>query len=119
MATFILVIEARNGACEKNKYLKTNFVQVLCIWYSITFQEKFVLALLYSRSEVNVPYPAFAKELDISIQPTNIGIKKINSTTLNINGIVVAAFLITDKANQIRFFKEIFLMVNISLKVVF
>ena len=38
---------------------------------------------------------------------------------LNIYGIVVAAFSVTDKANQIRFFEKIFLMANISLEVVF
>ena len=32
---------------------------------------------------------------------------------------IITAFLVTDKANRVRFFKEIFLMVNISLKVVF
>ena len=33
--------------------------------------------------------------------------------------IVIAAFLMTDKANWVRFFEKIFLMANIGLKVVF
>ena len=32
---------------------------------------------------------------------------------------VVAAFLVTDKTNQVRFFKETFSVANVSLKVVF
>ena len=38
---------------------------------------------------------------------------------LNIFGIVVAAFSVTDKANQVRFFEETFLMANVSPEVVF
>ena len=38
---------------------------------------------------------------------------------LDIYKIVVAAFLMTDKANWIRFFKKVFLVANISPKVVF
>ena len=32
---------------------------------------------------------------------------------------VVAAFLVEDKANRVRFFEETFLMANVSLKIVF
>ena len=32
---------------------------------------------------------------------------------------VVIAFLVTDKTNQVRFFEEIFLVANVSLGVVF
>lgn len=38
---------------------------------------------------------------------------------LNTYEIVVAAFLITNKANQVRFLKKIFLVTNISLEVIF
>ena len=38
---------------------------------------------------------------------------------LDINGMVVAAFLLTDKANRVRFFEKTFLMANVSLEVVF
>lgn len=33
--------------------------------------------------------------------------------------IVVATFLVTDKANRVRFYKEIFLIANIYPKIVF
>lgn len=32
---------------------------------------------------------------------------------------IVLAFSMTDKANQVKFFEKIFLMANISLKIVF
>lgn len=38
---------------------------------------------------------------------------------LDIYGIVVVAFLVANKTNQIRFFKEIFLVANVNPKVVF
>ena len=38
---------------------------------------------------------------------------------LNTYGILVAAFLVTDKANQVRFFEKTFLVANISPEVVF
>ena len=44
---------------------------------------------------------------------------KIDSTMLNTYGIVFAAFSMTDKANQVKFFKEPFLVANVSLKIVF
>ena len=49
----------------------------------------------------------------------NIGAQKIDGTMLDIYKIIVAAFLITEKTNQIRFVKETFLMANFSPKRVF
>ena len=43
--------------------------QVLCIRYPTTFQEKSVLALLDSGSEVNAIHPTFAKELGLRVRP--------------------------------------------------
>ena len=45
--------------------------------------------------------------------------QKIESTTLDTHEMVVAAFLVVDKVNQVRFFKETFLVANIWPKVVF
>ena len=76
-------------------------------------------AFLNSDSEVNAVYLTFAKELGLPIKPTDIGAQKIDSTMLDIYKMVVAAFLVTNKANQVRFFKEIFLVANVSPKIVF
>ena len=43
----------------------------------------------------------------------------MDSTTLDTYWMVVVAFLLTDKANQIRFFKKTFLIANVGLEVVF
>ena len=53
------------------------------------------------------------------MRPTDVRDQKIYNTTLDIYRIVIAVFLVTDKANQIRFFEKIFLLANISPKIVF
>ena len=45
--------------------------------------------------------------------------KKIDSTMLDIFGMVVVAFSVTDEANQVRFFEETILVANVSLEIVF
>lgn len=49
----------------------------------------------------------------------NIGAKKIDGIILDIYKMIVTVFLVIDKANQIRLFKETFFVANISLKIVF
>ena len=78
-----------------------------------------MLALLDSGNKVNAVHPAFAKELGLPIRPTDNGAQKIDGTTLDTYGMVVAAFSVKDKANRVRFFKETFLVANISPEVVF
>lgn len=56
---------------EKDKNLGINLAQVPYIQYLITFQKKFVLVLLESRSEINVIHLTFTKELGFSIKLTN------------------------------------------------
>ena len=77
-----------------------------------------VLALLNSGSKVSAMHPAFAERLGLVVQTTNIGAQKIDGTTLETYGMVVAAFLVTDQANKVRFFKETFLVANVSPDVV-
>ena len=76
-------------------------------------------ALFDSGSKVNAIHPTFTKELGLPIRPIDIRAQKIDGTTLHTFGIVVAAFSVTDKANQVRFFEETFLVANISLEIVF
>ena len=63
-------------------------------------------------------HPAFAERLGLVMRATNVGAQKIDGTTLEIYGMVVAAFLVTDQANKVRFFEEIFLVANVSPDVV-
>ena len=48
----------------------------------------------------------------------DVGAQKIDGTTLDIYGMVVAAFSVTDKANRERFFEETFLMAGVSPEMV-
>ena len=47
-----------------------------------------------------------------------VKVQKIDSITLDTYKIIVVAFLVTDKANSVRFFEETFLVANVSLKIV-
>lgn len=78
-----------------------------------------MLVLFDSKNEINAIYPTSPKELGLSIGSKNVGDRIINGTTLDIYEIVVVAFLVTDKANQIKFFADIFLMANVNSKIVF
>ena len=97
-----------------------NLAQVPCIRYPITFRKKSVSmsALLDSGSEVNAIHPTLAQKLGLPVRPTNVGAQKIDGTMLDTFGMVVTAFSVTDKANQVKFFEETFLVANVSPEVV-
>ena len=77
-----------------------------------------VSVLLDSGSEVNAIHPIFIRKLGLPIRTTDIGAQKIDGTMLDIFGMVVVAFSVTDKANRVRFFEETFLVANVSPEVV-
>ena len=105
-----------NGKESESKY--QNLAQVPCICYPINFGKQSILALLDLGSKVNVVHPAFAKKLGLPIKPTDVEAQKIDNTTLEIYGMIVAAFSVEDKANQVRFFEETFLVANVSPEIV-
>ena len=115
-ATSTLVIVAREEAVCEN--LGSNLTRDPCIHYPINFGKKSVLALLDSNSEINAIHQAFAMKLGLPIRPTDVGAQKINGNTLKTYGMVVTAFSVEDKANQVRLFEETFLVANISPEVV-
>ena len=98
-----------------------NLARVPCIWYPITFRKKSVpvSALLDSGSEINALHPTFPRELGLSIWITDVGAQKIDGTMLDTFGMVVVAFSVMDKANQVRLFEKIFLVPNVSPEIVF
>ena len=81
LATFVLVT---NDSKE--------IVRVLCIKYSIQFQEdlKKVRALLNSGNKVNILNPAFTQKLGLYIRKTIIRARKIDGSTLETFAIVIA-----------------------------
>ena len=101
--------------------------QVTYIQYLITFPDGVtqdgltldpVSALLDLGSEVNTMYPVFVEKLGLVVQIINIGAQKIDGTTFETYKIVVAAFLVTDQADKIRFFEETFLVANVNRNIV-
>ena len=77
-----------------------------------------MFVLLDLGSEVNAIHLTITKELDLSIRLTDVRMQKIDSIILDIYEMVVAAFLVTDKVNQVKFFEETFLVANVSPEVV-
>ena len=75
--------------------------------------------LRYSESKVNANHLIFIKELGLLIRLITVKAQKIDGTMLDTYRIVVIAFLMTNKANQIKIFEKPFLIANVSLKVVF
>ena len=94
---------------------------VFYIHYPVQFKdisEAQVQALVDWGNEVNAIHPTFTKQLGLSIRSIDIGAQKIDSITLDIYGMVIAAFSLMNKANRVRFFEETFLMANVSPEVV-
>ena len=117
LATSMPVTVAKEERGDEN--LGANLARVPCIRYPVNFGKKSVSALLDSASEVNTVHPAFVKELGLPIRPTDVGAQKIDSTTLETYGMIVAAFLVEKKANRVKFFEETFPVANVSPEVVF
>ena len=106
----------KNGAKSKGEY--PDLARVPYIRYPIIFRKKSVSALLDLGSKVNAIHPTLAQELGLSIRPTDVEAQKIDGIMLDTYKIVVIVFLVTDKANQVRFFKETFLVRNVSPEIV-
>ena len=78
-----------------------------------------VSALLDSGSKINAIYLTFAREQELPIMTVDVKAQKIDNIMLDSFGIVVAAFSVTDKANQVKFIEKTFLVTNVILEVVF
>lgn len=85
----------------------------------MTNSKEATLALIDSSSKVNTMTPAYAKKPGLRIQKTNIGAQKIDRSTLEIYGIVIASFQVQNMLEKARFFKETFLVVDTSVEVIF
>ena len=60
----------------------------------------------------------YAWKLRLKIWKTNIGAQKIDGSALETFEIVIADFLIEDKASRLRFFQETFLMADTKFEVI-
>ena len=61
--------------------------------------------------------PDFTKKRSLRICETKVDAQKIDSSKLDIFGIVIALFSIEDKEEKSRFFEEIFLLADISMDI--
>ena len=96
---------------------------VPCIYYPVKFKkdayETQVRILIDLGNEVNTIYLTFIKELGLPMKLIDVGAHKIDDTMLSIYGMVVAALSLINKSNQVKFFKETFLVANISPEIVY
>ena len=105
-------VKAEDGAVQPEK--------VQCIHYPICFQKDFadVEALLDSGSEVIAMTPTFTSKLGLKVCSTNVGAQKIDGSTLQTFGMVMASFQVKDKLGRARFFQELFLFADTTVEMV-
>ena len=79
---------------------------VPCIYYPLYFRKNTegVKALMDSNSEVNVMIPAYVSRLGLQARYTNVRAQKIDDSTLQTFGMVLASFQIKDKLRRAQFF---------------
>ena len=73
---------------------EATLVYIPCIHYPMQFRkdDSKTRALLDSGSEVNAMSPAYAKKLGLQVRKTDVGAQKINGSTLETFGMVIASF---------------------------
>ena len=60
----------------------------------------------------------YAERLGLKTRKTNVGAQKIDSSTLETFGMVIADFQVEDKSGKPRFFQETFLVADTKFKVI-
>ena len=74
--------------------------------------------MLNSDSEVIAITSAYANRLELKTRKTNVGAQKIDGSTLEIFGMVIADFQVEDKGERPRFFQETFLVADTKFQMV-
>ena len=69
-------------------------------------------------SEVNAITLAYAVQLGLKVQKTNVSAQKIDVSSVETYGIVITAFQVLNKLGCSRFFYKTFLLADISIKMV-
>ena len=62
--------------------------------------------------------PGYALKLGLKVRPTDVGAQKIDGSTLETFGMVLASFQVEDTLGRARFFQETFLLADLSVEVV-
>ena len=95
--------------------------RVLCIYYQVKFRNNkgaTIQALINSGGEINAITLTHTKKLGLWTQRNDVGPQKIDRSSLDTFGIVIAGFQILNKQGRVRFFQEIFLLANITMEVI-
>ena len=74
--------------------------------------------MLDSGNEINAINLDSAQKLGFKIWKTNIRAQKIDDSTLEIFGMVIADFQVEDKANKLRFFQKAFLVTDTIFEII-
>ena len=95
---------------------------ILSIYHPVRFKKDAnktqVQAFIDSGSEVIAIYLTLVKELGFSINPIDVEAWRIDGTTPDTYKMLVIAFSVMEKANRVWFFKETFLLANVSPEIV-
>ena len=88
----VSVLATSSSVIETNKEVTLKWLP--CINYPLCFQKDTtgVRALVDSGSEVNVMTPTYTTKLGLKVRKTDIGVQKIDGSTLKTFGIVLADF---------------------------
>lgn len=71
---------------------------VLYIYYPGQFKEKLVQALINSSNKINIMNLMFAKKIGLWIEKTDVGLQKINGSSL---GMVIVLFSMDNKVGKL------------------
>ena len=82
------------------------------------YNDKDILVSFDSKSELKAMTLAYTAQLGLKVQKTDVNAQKIDRSSLAIYSMFIVIFQIFNKLGRSRFFQEIFLQVNISIKVV-
>lgn len=90
--------------------------KVPCIEHPVQFEDSKIQVLIDSGNEVNAMTSIYMAQIGFIIKSIDVGAQKINGSTPKTNRMVTATFLVRNKKDWNRFFKEIFLLADTSMK---
>lgn len=98
---------------------RSKLQRVPYVHYLTQFDEFLIEALIDLNSKVNIMQPIFAKKLGLCICKTNWNAQKIDDSRLETFKMVIALLQVDDKDGKFRFFKETFLLPEMSINITF
>ena len=104
----VLISTISESVTEANKEAQEVILdRVACIQYPVQFRKNkraAIQVLINLYSKVNVMTPAYAKQLDLQVQKTDVGAQKIDNSLFKTFEMVIASFQVEDKLDKAQFF---------------